>query len=304
MSSGIRGGKSSAVNLGLQYCSHDIVSVVDIDTSFDRDAFEQLIAHFADPKVGAVSGNLAVRNPDETIMTRFQTIEYLLSISLGRRFTSMMGILSIVSGAFGAFRRQAVEAVGGWEVGPGEDADITDKLRRAGWTIKFAPNAWSMTDVPIGFSAFARQRLRWNRSVIRFRLRKYRPVFNPFSAAFSFKNMLAASNILFYQVVLAVTFYVYVGWLFWAFEGKAVIILAMTSLLYFLQDLLSFALVCVLYKDQQPARYALYILGYGLFATFVQRAIRLYAYIDELIFRRSYSDSYVPAKVRDVTEIF
>ena len=304
VSSGIRGGKSSAVNMGLQYCTHDIVSIVDIDTSFDRDAFEQLIAHFADPRVGAVSGNLAVRNPDETIMTRFQTIEYLLSISLGRRFTSMMGILSIVSGAFGAFRRQAVDAVGGWEVGPGEDADITDKLRRAGWTIKFAPNAWSMTDVPVKFSAFARQRLRWNRSVIRFRLRKYRPVFNPFSAAFSFKNMLAASNILFYQVVLAVTFYVYVAWLFWAFEGKAVIILVMTSLLYFLQDLLSYALVCVLYKDQQPARYALYILGYGLFATFIQRGIRLYAYIDELIFRRSYHDSYVPAKVRDVTEMF
>ena len=215
-----------------------------------------------------------------------------------------MGILSIVSGAFGAFRRQAVEAVGGWEVGPGEDADITDKLRRAGWTIKFAPNAWSMTDVPTRFSAFARQRLRWNRSVIRFRFRKYRPVFNPFSAAFSFKNMLAASKILFYQVGLAETFYVYMAWLFWAFEGKAVVILVMTSLLYFFQDLLSYALVRVIYKDQQPARYALYILGYGLFATFIQRSIRLYAYIDELIFRRSHSDSYVPAKVRDVTEIF
>ena len=78
----------------------------------------------------------------------------------------------------------------------------------------------------------------------------------------------------------------------------------MTSLLYFLQDLLLYPLVCVLYKDQQPARYALYILGYGLFATFIQRGIRLYAYIDELIFRRSYRDSYVPAKVRDVTEMF
>ncbi len=304
VSSGIRGGKSSTVNLGLQHCSHDIVSIVDIDTSFDRDAFEQLLAPFADPTVGAVSGNLAVRNPDETIMTRFQTIEYLLSISLGRRFTSMMGILSIVSGAFGAFRRQAVEAVGGWEVGPGEDADITDKLRRAGWTIKFAPNAWSMTDVPIKVSAFARQRLRWNRSVIRFRLRKYRQVFNPLSASFSFSNMLAASNILFYQVVLAVTFYVYVAWLFWTFQGKGLIILAATSLIFFFQDLLSFTLVCLLYKDRQPARYVFYIFGYGLFATFIQRGIRLFAYIDELIFRRSYQDSYVPTKVRNVTEMF
>jgi cellulose synthase/poly-beta-1,6-N-acetylglucosamine synthase-like glycosyltransferase len=304
VSSGIRGGKSSTVNLALQYCSHDIVSIVDIDTSFDRDGFAQLIAPFADPKVGAVSGNLGVRNADATMMTRFQTIEYLLSISLGRRFTSMLGILSIVSGAFGAFRRGAVQEVGGWEVGPGEDADITDKLRRAGWVIRFAPNAWSMTDVPTKVSAFAKQRLRWNRSVIRFRFRKYRQVFNPFSAQFSFSNMLAASNILFYQVLLAATFYIYVVWLFWTFEDKAIIILLATSLLYFFQDLLSFAIVSILYKEREPTRYVLYIFGYGLFATFIQRAIRLYAYLDELIFRRSYSDSYVPTKVRKATEIF
>ncbi len=304
VSSGIRGGKSSAVNLGLQYCRNDLVSVVDIDTSFDRDAFERLVQPLADPSVGAVAGNLAVRNPDASLMGSFQALEYLTSIGLGRRFTSMIGILSIVSGAFGVFRREAVLAVGGWEVGPGEDADITEKLRGAGWEIAFAPHAWALTDVPAHFTAFLRQRLRWNRSVIRFRWRKYRRAHHPRSAHFSWLNLLSTADVVFYQVILAASFYIYLGWLFITFGTQGAIILVATWILYLVQVLVSFAVVCWLYPEREPVRYWPYILGYGLFATFVVRGIRLIAYVDELVLRRSYRDPFVPAKVRDATGQF
>jgi len=304
VSSGIRGGKSSAVNLGLQHCRNDFISVVDIDTSFDRDAFERLVQPLADPRVGAVAGNLGVRNDEASLMSSFQALEYLTSIGLGRRFTSMIGILSIVSGAFGVFRRDAVLAVGGWEVGPGEDADITEKLRGAGWEIAFAAHAWALTDVPEHFGGFLRQRLRWNRSVIRFRWRKYRRTHHPLSAGFSWLNLASTANILFYQVILATSFYIYVGWLFITFGTQGAVILIATSMLYFVQDLVSFAVVCWLYPERDPVRHWPYILGYGLFATFIQRSIRLIAYIDELVLRRSYQDPYVPAKVRSATEQF
>lgn len=305
VSSGVRGGKSSAVNLGLDHCSHDIVSVIDIDTSLDRDAFAELIAPFADPAVGAVSGNLGVRNARASLMTRLQTLEYMLSISLGRRFTSSLNILSIVSGAFGAFRKHAVEAVGGWDVGPGEDADITDKLRRAGWKIRFAPHAWSMTDVPENFRPFFRQRLRWNRSVIRFRLRKYRSTFDPMAANFSLTNVAAMLNILFFQVVLSVTFYFYMAWLFWSYGAFGAIVLLATTILYITQDVVSFSLAKLLYGNRAaPLQFLVYLPGFSLFTSFVQRGIRLLAYADELIFRRSYSDPYVPTKVRLATERF
>src|SRR6202035_4622537 len=51
-----RGGKSAAVNLGLSVCTGDIVVIADADTTFDRDAFAELLSYFADPRVGAVSG--------------------------------------------------------------------------------------------------------------------------------------------------------------------------------------------------------------------------------------------------------
>lgn len=305
VSSGIRGGKSSAINLGMHYASHDLISIVDIDTSFDRDAFEQLIAPMADPRIGAVSGNLGVRNANTRLMARFQCIEYLLSISIGRRFASAMGILSIVSGAFGVFRRTAIMQVGGWDVGPGEDADITDKLRRAGWKIHFAPHAWSMTDVPETLLGFTRQRLRWNRSVIRFRMRKYRGAFNPFSANFSFANMLAMTNILFYQVALSVSFYIYIVWLFWALGSfGALVILGATMTIYIIQGLLVYYIAHLLYAERAPLRYLWYVPGHTLFSTFIQRGIRMLAYVDELIFRRSFRDPYVPSKVRAATDHF
>jgi cellulose synthase/poly-beta-1,6-N-acetylglucosamine synthase-like glycosyltransferase len=305
VSTGIRGGKSSAINMGLGYARHDLVSIVDIDTTFDRDAFEQLIAPMADPQVGAVAGNLAVRNAGTTLMARFQAIEYITSIALGRRFTAALGILSIVSGAFGVFRKQALRQAGGWDVGPGEDADITDKLRRAGWAVAFAPHAWSMTDVPGTLSGFTRQRLRWNRSVIRFRLRKYGAAFDPFWRGFRWENALAMANILFYQVVLSISFYVYIVWLFWTLGPHgAMTVLGATLLIYILQGLLVYGVARVMSGSRAPLGYLLYVPGQILFSTFVQRGIRMIAYLDEWVFRRSYADSYVPSKVRDAADRF
>jgi len=299
VSTGIRGAPP------LGYARHDLVSIVDIDTTFDRDAFEQLIAPMADPQVGAVAGNLAVRNAGTTLMARFQAIEYITSIALGRRFTAALGILSIVSGAFGVFRKQALRQAGGWDVGPGEDADITDKLRRAGWAVAFAPHAWSMTDVPGTLSGFTRQRLRWNRSVIRFRLRKYGAAFDPFWRGFRWENALAMANILFYQVVLSISFYVYIVWLFWTLGPHgAMTVLGATLLIYILQGLLVYGVARVMSGSRAPLGYLLYVPGQILFSTFVQRGIRMIAYLDEWVFRRSYADPYVPSKVRDAADRF
>jgi cellulose synthase/poly-beta-1,6-N-acetylglucosamine synthase-like glycosyltransferase len=110
---GARGGKSAGVNLGLTVCHGDIVVIIDIDTTLDRDALECLLPYFADPKVGGVGGDLGVSNLAMSLVARYQQIEYLISISLGRRIGDLLGTLSIVSGAFGAFRRSAILGVGG-----------------------------------------------------------------------------------------------------------------------------------------------------------------------------------------------
>jgi cellulose synthase/poly-beta-1,6-N-acetylglucosamine synthase-like glycosyltransferase len=290
--------------LGLGFCSGDVIIITDIDTSFDRDAFENAIKPLSDEKVGAVAGNLGVRNPFESVVCAYQTIQYLISISLGRRVTHMLGILSIVSGAFGVFRKDLLLACGGWEVGPGEDADLTLKIRNAGYKIAFAPNAWALTDVPNSLFALIRQRLRWNRSLVRIRLRKFKTLLNPYNKNFSILNAISTIDAFSFQFFLAVSFYAYIIWLFIYYGEFGLIILFLISSVYVLTGLLSFSIASIASKRRASLALIPYALTYGLFNSFVLRAVRVYAYLDELLYRKSYKDSYVPQKVLDNTEKF
>ena len=300
----IRGGKASALNLGFVHCQHPVIVTADIDTSFDRDAIERLVAPFGSPGIGAVAGNLGVRNVTQGTLATLQGMQYLVSISLGRRFTSMMGWLLIVSGAFGAYRREAVQTVGGWDVGPGDDSNLTTKVRRAGWDVVFAHDAWALTDVPVKTGALVRQQLRWNRSIIRNRLRKFRGVMNPFQANFSGRDVLAFANILFFQVLLSVSFCAYLLWLL-IFQGDiAALIIITVSLLYVLEDILVLAIAGLVYPRRVTPGFLLFTPLTTLFKSYFLRIVRCVACVDELVFRRSYQDSFYPAKVRNAVEQF
>ncbi|WEX09059.1 glycosyltransferase [Chelativorans sp. AA-79] len=304
VATGLRGGKSAAANLGLTYCTGDIVIIADIDTSFDRDALEKVTEPFQDPRVGAVAGNLAVRNPNASVIAKFQAIQYLLSISLGRRVTDMLDIVFIVSGAFGAFRREALMSVGGWEVGPGEDADITVKLRRTGWKIRFQPNAWALTDVPDTVLALVRQRLRWNRTLVRVRVRKFARMFDTSRHNFSAADALGTLDIIYFQAILPASFFVYIVWLFAHFGTFAWVILGVVTIVYMTSALISFLIAASVSDHYGRLGLLLYVPGYALFNAYVLRAIAVYAYLDELIFRRSYKDTYVPSRVLNQAEDF
>jgi glycosyltransferase involved in cell wall biosynthesis len=206
ISTGLRGGKAAAQNLGLTYCKGDIIVVSDVDTSFDRDAIARLLERFADPLVGAVSGNLGVRNFSSTIVARFQAIQYLNSIAMGRRINDVLYGLFVASGAFAAFRREALESVGGWSAGPGEDGDVTTKLRRAGWSVTFQPHAWALTDVPETLTGLLRQRARWNRSFAMLRFRKHAHILNPLHSNFSLRDSLGTLDALYFEAIRPIAF--------------------------------------------------------------------------------------------------
>ncbi|RCK20834.1 hypothetical protein TH8_18585 [Thalassospira profundimaris] len=294
----VRGGKSAAANLGLEACTGDIVIIADADTTYDCTAFEILVREFDDPKTGAVAGNLGARNAEVSLATRWQAIQYQISIGLGRQVSDMLGVLFIVSGAFGAFRRQALEQVGGWSVGPGEDAELTNKIRRAGWRIRFAPDAWSLTDVPETFWQLARQRLRWDRSLIRMRWRRYRVFLDPTDARFRLSNALGTIDILFFQAFLSFSFVIYLVWLFEVYGSFGWVIAVVNLLAYSAFGIAGFAMAQIASPRSSTVRLWPYVIGYGIFNSLFLRFVRLVACFDELIFRRSFDDNYVPRRVR------
>jgi cellulose synthase/poly-beta-1,6-N-acetylglucosamine synthase-like glycosyltransferase/peptidoglycan/xylan/chitin deacetylase (PgdA/CDA1 family) len=155
------GGKPAALNTGITTALHDLLVLVDGDTLFEAGTLRELIAPFADPRVGAVSGNTKVGNR-RGLLGRWQHIEYVIGFNLDRRMFDVLQCMPTVPGAIGAFRRVAIAQVGGVSDDTlAEDTDLTMAICRAGWQVVYAPDARAWTEAPASLGQLWRQRYRW-----------------------------------------------------------------------------------------------------------------------------------------------
>jgi cellulose synthase/poly-beta-1,6-N-acetylglucosamine synthase-like glycosyltransferase/peptidoglycan/xylan/chitin deacetylase (PgdA/CDA1 family) len=154
-------GKAAALNTGLAAARTELVVMVDGDTVVEPDTVGLLAAHFADPTVGAVSGNAKVGNR-RGLLGRWQHIEYVIGFNLDRRMYDVLACMPTVPGAVGAFRRSAVLAAGGvGEDTLAEDTDLTMALERAGWRVTYEERAVAWTEAPASLGQLWKQRYRW-----------------------------------------------------------------------------------------------------------------------------------------------
>lgn len=155
------GGKASAANLGIRMAKGEIIVAVDADTVVAPDAIRRMVAHFADPRVDAVCGNVEVGNVG-SILTAFQAIEYVTSQNFDRRAFAALNCIGVVPGALGAWRREAVVAAGGYSHDTlVEDADLTLCVLRRGGRITYESRAVGRTEAPLSLGALWKQRFRW-----------------------------------------------------------------------------------------------------------------------------------------------
>jgi cellulose synthase/poly-beta-1,6-N-acetylglucosamine synthase-like glycosyltransferase len=156
------GGKARALNTGMAFAHHDLIVMVDADTVVEPDSIHRLVQPFADPGVGAVSGNVKVGNR-HGLLGKWQHIEYVIGFNLDRRLYDTLGCIPTIPGALGAFRRQAVIDAGGLQVDTlAEDTDLTIAVQRAGWRVVFEESARAWTEAPTGLRQLWRQRYRWS----------------------------------------------------------------------------------------------------------------------------------------------
>lgn len=155
------GGKASALNLGIKECSGEIVVALDADTVFVRDTISLLVRHFGDPTIGAVSGNVKVGNRHNAL-TIWQAIEYISSQNFDRRAYDLLNCITVVPGAVGAWRRDAIILAGLYSSETlAEDTDLTFKVRRLGFKIVTDNEALAFTEAPDTLRDLAKQRFRW-----------------------------------------------------------------------------------------------------------------------------------------------
>ena len=301
LSKPIRGGKSSCINFAVGYSRAEVVVIVDTDSHLAPGAIWGIVQPLVDPQVGAVSATILARNAFTNLLTCFQAYEYLHSIFVGRIASARLGILSVCSGAFAAFRRSAVEEAMGWDVGPGEDGDLTIRLRKAGYKIAFTPYAQCFTNVPTTWWSFFKQRRRWNRGAVRYKCRKHIDMAYFWSPNFRFTNLLVLLNIWFFSIICLYGFWinlilvlinfdhntwnlflvVYVGYL-------AVHVIQVGVILFYSNARLRDAAICIVIP-LVPAY------------QFFRKIARLVSVTEELFFRKSFEDNYVPPRVRAAT---
>ena len=293
----MRGGKASGANLALRFTKGKYIVHLDADCSFDRDAIElSVIPFYMDEKIGAVGGNVKVRNHRQSLCARMQAIEYLKTVSVGRIVTSYLGIYKIVSGAFGAFKPELLKAVGGWDIGPGLDGDITVKIRKMGYKIYFEPRAICLTSAPFKWKVLAKQRLRWDKSIVRFRVRKHRDVYYPHQG-FNWLNFLSLFENIFYNIILDICFILYSFDMYFHHLSALKFIIPMNILLYIVA---SYVQMFSIFLFSERRKEELYLWPYVALMTFYTglflRFVRTRAYIHEFFFKKSFDDPWNPVK--------
>jgi cellulose synthase/poly-beta-1,6-N-acetylglucosamine synthase-like glycosyltransferase/peptidoglycan/xylan/chitin deacetylase (PgdA/CDA1 family) len=158
----LNGGKASALNAGIAASSAPVVVMVDGDTVFEPEALRRLVQPLGDPHVGAASGNTKVGNR-RGLLGRWQHIEYVTGFNLDRRMYEVLQCTPTVPGAIGAFRRDALEEVGGVSKDTlAEDTDLTLSIGRTGRRVVYAEDARAWTEAPSTLGDLWRQRYRWS----------------------------------------------------------------------------------------------------------------------------------------------
>lgn len=298
-----RGGKASAANYGLMHAKGKYIVHLDADSSLDRDAIERILLPFyMDRYVRGVGGCVKVRNMDDSMCTSMQAFEYLRTIQIGRMGTDMLGIYHIISGAFGAFETQTLREIGGWDIGPGLDGDVTQKIRKAGYKVRFVPDAVCMTSVPVKWSALFKQRLRWSKSLVRFRIRKHRDILWS-DRNFSFSNMISNLDSILYDFVFNYVWLFYIITLIFAATDRLLDIMIVGWMIRLAFSLISFAVMqFVSERSASERRLGVLLLFHSLYMGYFMRIARLIGHTMELFFYSSYHDKWNPEKTSAVAQ--
>jgi len=197
------GSKADALNYGILYSTGEIIITMDADTVIEKYSIEGIVRKFDDPDVMAVSGNVRIKLGDDNIintLTHLQKYEYQNIFDLSRQCLSILNILLLVSGAFAAFRREAINWEGRFSKDTlCEDLDKTLQVQKMGKKIVFAREAHAYTFCPNNLQDFIRQRNRWAYGQIK-NLQKHKNVF--LSSKYNTRFRLAMYDMVMMDVIL------------------------------------------------------------------------------------------------------
>lgn len=174
------GGKADSLNTGIDLATKEIIITLDADCILEFNALHEINRAFSNSSVIAAGGLVQIIQgfhkftPTFNIpsLIRYQVIQYLTCFYLHKMTQSTLGSITVIAGAFGAFRREVLLQVNGYRKSVGEDMDITLRIQELiGTTLKdkkviFIPEAICYTECPASLKNLFKQRIRWQKAFI------------------------------------------------------------------------------------------------------------------------------------------
>ncbi|MDF2888264.1 MAG: ydaM [Lacrimispora sp.] len=156
-------GKSNALNIALSMASGSVIAIYDADNTPEKQALKILVENLmSDDKLGAVIGKFRTRNKYASLLTRFVNIETLAYQCMNQAGRYFFFKLCTIPGTNYVIRRELIDRMGGWDVNAlAEDTEISFRLYRMGYYIKFIPQAVTWEQEPQKLKQWFKQRTRW-----------------------------------------------------------------------------------------------------------------------------------------------
>jgi cellulose synthase/poly-beta-1,6-N-acetylglucosamine synthase-like glycosyltransferase len=150
-----RSGKTNALNLGLRQATYEVCAITDSDSTLEKGALVNIVSPFADPEVGAVSGDLNYVGKGSS--DRIHSLLFNRYKKTIKNWESEIDSCSYAPGELLAFRRELVDSL------PGDvlvdDYYILLTIRQKGYRCVAAPEA-KVYEEPPAQSAGTRERTR------------------------------------------------------------------------------------------------------------------------------------------------
>ncbi len=170
------GGKHTAVNLGIDKSTSELIGCLDADSFVDGKALQEIIPFFDNPEVMAVTPSVQIWKPDN-VLRRIQATEYMVG-EFTRKIFSRLNALYVTPGPFSIYRSSVFEKIGKFAKAYNtEDMEMALRMQANHMKIENAHNALVFTVSPKTIPALYKQRVRWVSGFLKNAFFNYRHLF-------------------------------------------------------------------------------------------------------------------------------
>ncbi len=159
--------KPNALNVGLARARGEVIAVYDAEDRPESSQLRKVASYMArHPDIGCVQARLLYYNADQSLLTKFFSIEFLQHYLLVMPFHSSIRNIIPLSGTSNFFRTDLLRKLNGWDpLNVTEDADLAIRLQQTGESVVLIESV-TWEEAPPSIYDWIKQRTRWNKGYL------------------------------------------------------------------------------------------------------------------------------------------